>query len=63
MPGKKGQIRPSNAVRTREMAAADRTCHLGYQPLQKTPTIHASSGFIGGNLGLSDWIFEAEHSR
>jgi hypothetical protein len=40
-----GQIRPSNTTRTVWNALS----HLGFQPVQKTPTIHASSGFIGGS--------------
>ena len=48
MPGKMGQIRPSNAIRTPRMATAGRTWQLGFQPVQKMPTIHASSGFIRG---------------
>jgi hypothetical protein len=48
MPSKTAKIRPSNAIRTLEMVTAGRTSHLRFQPGQKMPTIHASSGFIRG---------------
>src|SRR5262249_48079722 len=41
-------MRPSNAVRTVWSAGVIDTSHLGFQPVQKTPTIHVSSGFIWG---------------
>jgi len=39
-------MRPSNAVRTVWNAGAIDTSHLGFRPIQKIATIHASSGFI-----------------
>ena len=42
------QMRPSNAVRTVWDAEAIDTSHLGFRPIQKIVTIHASSGFIRG---------------
>src|SRR5262245_48469894 len=47
---------PSNAVRTVWDAEAIDTSHLGFRPIQKIATIHASSGFIRGipnNIVLS----------
>src|SRR5262249_43475577 len=41
-------MRPSNAVRTVWNAGAIDTLHLGFRPIQKIATIHASSGFIRG---------------
>jgi len=41
-------MRPSNAVRTVWNAGAVDTLHLGFRPIQKIATIHASSGFIRG---------------
>jgi hypothetical protein len=41
-------MRPSNAVRTVWDAEAIDTSHLGFRPIQKIATIHASSGFIRG---------------
>ena len=41
-------MRPSNAVRTVWDAEAIDTSHLGFRPIQKIVTIHASSGFIRG---------------
>jgi hypothetical protein len=41
-------MRPSNAVRTVWNAEAIDTSHLGFRPIQKIATIHASSGFIRG---------------
>jgi hypothetical protein len=41
-------MRPSNAVRTIWNAEAIDTSHLGFRPIQKIATIHASSGFIRG---------------
>src|SRR5262245_7573425 len=38
----------SNAVRTVWNAGAVDTLHLGFRPIQKIATIHASSGFIRG---------------
>src|SRR5262249_58578496 len=38
----------SNAVRTVWDAEAIDTSHLGFRPIQKIATIHASSGFIWG---------------
>jgi hypothetical protein len=49
MSGKNRQMRPSNAVRTVWDAEAIDTSHLGFRPIQKIATIHASSGFIRGN--------------
>ena len=49
-------MRPSNAVRTVWDAEAIDTSHLGFRPIQKIATIHASSGFIRGipnNIVLS----------
>jgi hypothetical protein len=37
-----------NAVRTVWNAGAIDTSHLGFRPIQKIATIHASSGFIRG---------------
>ena len=45
---KNRQMRPSNAVRTVWDAEAIDTSHLGFRPIQKIATIHASSGFIRG---------------
>ena len=49
MPRKK---RPDQAVKHRsegrECREPSTLSHPGFQPVQKTPTIHASSGFIGG---------------
>jgi hypothetical protein len=42
------QMRPSNAVRTVWDAEAIDTSHLGFRPIQKIATVHASSGFIRG---------------
>jgi hypothetical protein len=39
---------PSNAVRTVWDAEAIDTSHLGFWPIQKIATIHASSGLIRG---------------
>ena len=39
-------MRPSNAVRTVWDAEAIDTSHLGFRPIQKIATNHASSGFI-----------------
>src|SRR6516162_1048621 len=53
---KNRQMRPSNAVRTVWDAEAIDTSHLGFRPIQKIATIHASSGFIRGipnNIVLS----------
>ena len=41
-------MRPYNAVRTVWDAEAIDTSHLGFRPIQKIATIHASSGFIRG---------------
>ena len=41
-------MRPSNAVRTVWDAEAIDTSHLGFRPIQKIATVHASSGFIRG---------------
>ena len=41
-------MRPSNAVRTVWNAGAIDTSHLGFRPIQKIATIHASSRFIRG---------------
>jgi hypothetical protein len=41
-------MRPSNTVRTVWNAVAIDTSHLGFRPIQKIATIHASSGFIRG---------------
>jgi hypothetical protein len=41
-------MRPSNAVRTVWDAEAIDTSHLGFRPIQKIVTLHASSGFIRG---------------
>ena len=41
-------MRPSNAVRTVWNAGTIDTSHLGFRPIQKIATIHASSGFIRG---------------
>jgi hypothetical protein len=41
-----GQIRQSNTART--VGKPSTLSHLGFQPVQKTPTIHVSSGFIWG---------------
>ena len=41
-------MRPSNAVRTVWDAEAIDTSHLGFRPIQKIATIHASSEFIRG---------------
>jgi hypothetical protein len=41
-------MRPSNAVRTVWDAEAIDISHLGFRPIQKIATIHASSGFIRG---------------
>jgi hypothetical protein len=44
-----GQIRQSNTARTVGNVGNQSTLsHLGFQPVQKTPTIHVSSGFIWG---------------
>jgi hypothetical protein len=48
MSGENRQMRPSNAVRTVWDAEAIDTSHLGFRPIQKIATIHASSGFIRG---------------
>src|SRR5262249_6157158 len=45
---RKSPMRPSNAVRTVWDAEAIDTSHLGFRPIQKIATIHASSGFIRG---------------
>src|SRR5262245_51293255 len=42
------QMIPSNAVRTVWDAGAVDTLHLGFRPIQKIATIHASSEFIRG---------------
>jgi hypothetical protein len=47
-----GQIRPSNAIWDAWKAGSRRTSNLGFQRVQKTPIIHASSGGILGNPGL-----------
>ena len=39
---------PANAVRTVWNAGAIDTSHLGFRPIQKIATIHASSRFIRG---------------
>jgi hypothetical protein len=41
-------MRPFNAVRTVWDAEAIDTSQLGFRPMQKIATIHASSGFIRG---------------
>jgi hypothetical protein len=41
-------MRPSNAVRTVWDAEAIDISHLGFRPIQKIATIHASSGLIRG---------------
>ena len=43
------QMRPSNAVRTVWDAGAIDTSYLGFRPIQKIATIHASSGAHAGN--------------
>jgi len=48
MSGKNRQMRPSNAVRTVWDAEATDTSHLGFRPIVRIATIHASSGFIQG---------------
>src|SRR5262249_27021200 len=45
---KNRQMRPSNAARTVWDAEAIDSSHLGFRPIQKIATIHASSGFIRG---------------
>ncbi len=55
-------MRPSNAVRTVWDAEAIDTSHLGFRPIQKIATIHASSGFIRGIP--TNWYQQAPyHSR
>jgi hypothetical protein len=44
-------MRPSNAVRTVWNAGAIDTSHLGFRPIQKIATIHASFGVHPGNPG------------
>src|SRR5262249_16450475 len=44
---KNRQMRPSNAVRTVWDAEAIDISHLGFRPIQKIATIHASSGSFG----------------
>ena len=46
-----GQIRPSNAIGTPGMPGAGRTSNMGFYPVQKIPTLHASSGAIIRDTG------------
>ena len=46
MPGKSQAVKHRSDGR--ECREPSTLSHLGFQPVQKTPTIHVSSGFIWG---------------
>jgi len=54
-------MRPSNAVRTVWDAEAIDTSHIGFRPIQKIATIHASSVFIRGiPIIMADFLRSVE---
>jgi hypothetical protein len=48
MPGKSPDQAVKHRSDGRECREPSTLSHLGFQPVQKTPTIHVSSGFIWG---------------